>query len=438
MDFLIIGNGFDIAHNLPTKYTEFLSFCQNYDEKNPVTNIAELNKEFSIFIEHNIWLKYFLKLTGLYLHRAVNKTWIDFEKEVSEIIQIIENDLPEIKRDHRSKDPNGFTFKQHGTWRTGKLECFLSGFGEYNTVYHTYALSAENVTDLNSFIEYLYVQLRKFARAFEIYCLKINQTDTNEPIIFSERGMQIKKVEAERVSYWKQICGAEEHHYDNVDKLKLMRDEADDRYNHLMSEVRPIDYLSMGRFAYVLSFNYTDTYERLYGDSKTKYCYIHGKAQENKERTNLILGIDDNLSDGKESSNFQCVKFKKYYQRILFKTGSEYKDWLALGPKQLPSTNYVHIVGHSLDRTDHDVLYEFFSDKRFRIIVYYYSQKDFEDKIQNVIRLLAYNGGNGRNELIRRVHGQQWTIKFAYLYDEKEGLFKAPAAIVEEPEKVKV
>lgn len=438
MDFLIIGNGFDIAHNLPTKYTEFLNFCRNYDEKAPVSNIAEHNKEFSEFIEHNIWLKYFLKLTWISLHKEVNKTWIDFEKEVSEIIKIIESNLPEIRHNYSSKDPNGFTLNYHEMRITGKLDSFLSGFGKYDAVYHSYALSAENVTDLSSFLEYLYDQLRKFARAFEIYSLKINQIDINESIIFSERGVQIKKAEAERVSYWKQICGAEEHHYDNVDKLKQMRDEADDRYNHLMSEVRPIDYLSVGRFAYVLSFNYTDTYERLYGDSKTKYCYIHGKAQENKERTNLILGIDDNLSDGKESSNFQCVKFKKYYQRILFKTGSEYKDWLALGSKQLPSTNYVHIVGHSLDRTDHDVLYEFFSDKRFRIIVYYYSQKDFEDKIQNVIRLLAYNGGNGRNELIRRVHGQQWTIKFAYLYDEKEGLFKAPAAIVEEPEKVKV
>ena len=203
-----------------------------------------------------------------------------------------------------------------------------------------------------------------------------------------------------------------------LDKFRL-----DNRYYCLMSDIHPIDYLSMGRFSFVLSFNYTNTFERLYGDEKTKYCYIHGKAQENKECTNLILGIDDNLSNGDESRNFQCVRFKKYYQRIIFKTGAEYKDWLTAVAN---TENYVHIVGHSLDCTDYDVLYEFFSDSQFKIIVYYYNDKDFEEKIQRVIRLLAYKGGNGRDELIKRVHGKDWSIKFVYQYDETDGLFKAP------------
>lgn len=435
MDFLIIGNGFDIAHNLPTKYANFLDFCQNYDEKGPVSHLPELNKEFHMFLTNNVWLKYFLDLMP---DLESEKTWIDFEKEIAEVVRGIEFKNWEIKCMYYMNAPSEITLELRSRIKPEKCLRFISFFCDYDIERDKYIFRTDDIVDVDSFVKFIYLQLRDFTRAFEIFCLKINQTDVNKPIIFSERGAQIKKAKAERDSYWKQAHDAEEHHYDNVDALKQMRDQANDRYIDLMSETRPVDYLSMGRFTYVLSFNYTDTYERLYGDSKTKYCYIHGKAQENKDRTNLILGIDDNLSDGKESSNFQCVRFKKYYQRILFKTGSEYKDWLALGPKQLPSTNYVHIVGHSLDRTDHDVLYEFFSDKRFRIIVYYYSPKDFEDKIQNVIRLLAYNGGNGRDELIRRVHGRQWTIKFAYLYDENEGLFKAPSAIVEELKKVEV
>ena len=27
MNILVIGNGFDLAHELPTKYTDFLKFC---------------------------------------------------------------------------------------------------------------------------------------------------------------------------------------------------------------------------------------------------------------------------------------------------------------------------------------------------------------------------------------------------------------------------
>ncbi|NSG66037.1 AbiH family protein [Blautia wexlerae] len=28
MNILLIGNGFDLAHNLPTTYNHFLNFCQ--------------------------------------------------------------------------------------------------------------------------------------------------------------------------------------------------------------------------------------------------------------------------------------------------------------------------------------------------------------------------------------------------------------------------
>jgi hypothetical protein len=179
----------------------------------------------------------------------------------------------------------------------------------------------------------------------------------------------------------------------------------------------------MSKFDCILSFNYTNTYERLYGSDKTQYCYIHGKAQEKRNETNLIFGIDDDLPRGEESNNFKLIRFKKYYQRIIFKTGSEYRDWLNPQDNQTTSQNYVHIVGHSLDVSDYDVLYEIFSNQSFKIIVYYYCSEDFEDKVQKVIKLLAYKGINGRDELIRRVHGIQWSIKFVNQYDGIEGLF---------------
>lgn len=357
MDFLIIGNGFDLTHRLKTRYVDFLKYCRDYDTNNPVSALPKLNEEFRIFLANNVWLKYLFDLVP---DLESDKTWIDFEKEIAEVIQGIEGKPWQIECMHHINAPNEMVLKLLPSITPEKCLRFITLFCDYDEERDKFVIHNDDIVDIDSFVEFIYLQLRDFTRAFEIYCLKINHTDVNEPIIFSERGVQIKKAEAERIFYWKQARNAEEHHHDNLDELRRIRDEATGRHIDLMSEAHPIDYLSMGRFEYVLSFNYTDTYERLYGDSKTKYCYIHGKAQENRDRTNLILGIDDKLSDGKESSNFQCVRFKKYYQRIIFRTGSEYKDWLALGPKHLPSVNYVHIVGHSLDRTDHDVLYEFF------------------------------------------------------------------------------
>lgn len=32
MEILLIGNGFDLAHELPTQYVDFLDFCEKLEE----------------------------------------------------------------------------------------------------------------------------------------------------------------------------------------------------------------------------------------------------------------------------------------------------------------------------------------------------------------------------------------------------------------------
>lgn len=436
LNFLIIGNGFDLTHGLPTGYIDFLRYCQDYDKNSPVSSAAELNEEFGLFIENNIWLKYFLDVvTDL----KSTRTWIDFEKEIAEVIKGIELGNWQVKCVQYINAPSETTLEPLSPVKSEKFLKFISNFSDYDKEYDRYIISVDVISDMDSFVKFIYLQLRGFTRAFEIYCLKINEMQMPDSIISFERDKAIKKAKLDRDCYRNQARLAVGPMRGKVDELERLAEEADKTLSSLITKISTVDYLCMSKFSCVLSFNYTNTYERLYGNEKTHYCYIHGKAQENSEKSNLILGIDDSLPRGDESKNFKCVRFKKYFQRIVFKTGAEYKEWLDLLPALAnTSTIYVHIVGHSLDRTDHDVLYEFFADKRCKIIVYYYSPKDFEDKIQKVIQLLAYKGMNGRDELIRRLYGNQWSIKFSYLYDETDGLFKAPTAIVDEFKKVEV
>ena len=62
MDFLIIGNGFDLTHRLKTRYVDFLKYCRDYDTNNPVSALPKLNEEFRIFLANNVWLKYLFDL----------------------------------------------------------------------------------------------------------------------------------------------------------------------------------------------------------------------------------------------------------------------------------------------------------------------------------------------------------------------------------------
>ena len=118
MNILVIGNGFDLAHGLPTKYTDFLKFVEvinqvieiknnddisNLDWRGINQQIKELikinmgNVRNNIFsqgqvwrelLEDNFWIEYFLQCL---MYQKEN--WIDFESEISKIIQSLDNDM---------------------------------------------------------------------------------------------------------------------------------------------------------------------------------------------------------------------------------------------------------------------------------------------------------------------------------------------------------
>ncbi len=72
----------------------------------------------------------------------------------------------------------------------------------------------------------------------------------------------------------------------------------------------------------VLSFNYTNTYERLYGNSEVEYDYIHGKIniEHDIETCDLALGIDEYLTGERKDQDNEYIEFKKFYQRIFKRT----------------------------------------------------------------------------------------------------------------------
>lgn len=112
MKILVLGNGFDLDHNLPTNYMDFLNFC-NYvlDMDNPNSPMikklkpkqiryAEVLKTcepvkntFVAFLKNNHLLSYFNAKTA-----TKGENWIDFEREIKSIVnefKVIELKLKE-------------------------------------------------------------------------------------------------------------------------------------------------------------------------------------------------------------------------------------------------------------------------------------------------------------------------------------------------------
>ena len=174
-------------------------------------------------------------------------------------------------------------------------------------------------------------------------------------------------------------------------------------------------------FDYVLSFNYTNTYERIFKEKiteKTEICYLHGKAKKDATKNcNLVLGIDEYLPEDEKNTQLTFLPFKKFYQRIYKCTDNSYSKWIDHIHKRNPSGDPVdkfelHIFGHSLDVTDKDILRKFILNQNVQTKIYYHrkdedDKSDFSSKIKNLIKIM------GQDELIRRTGGgSKNTIEF--------------------------
>lgn len=110
----------------------------------------------------------------------------------------------------------------------------------------------------------------------------------------------------------------------------------------------------------VVTFNYTNTFELLY--NKENVLHIHGKLD-----SEIVLGINPDSKDELTDLDTTSIKFIKYYQRIIYKTDREYQKFIddikqIHDSKKSFSSQSINVVvsGHSLDRTDEDIIKELF------------------------------------------------------------------------------
>lgn len=367
MNLLIIGNGFDIAHGLPTKYINFLEYIEdflNYKENNSnisetdrLSYIKELEKtntatynEFYSLVNDNYWINYFIYLKS---ENLLDEGWIDFEKEISRIVQVLDSvrtkTLIQLKNDINILD----IIVRQNDYEI--LEPF------FHNVQKEIRINDLPYNDYFKKVKKILIQdLKRLIRGLEIYL-----------------STYVESIETSKISY--------------IDKLEIDK---------------------------VLSFNYTKTYELLYCNNKTvDFDYIHGKADLNHtiDTTNIVLGIDEYLDDYQKNNDNEFVQFKKFYQRILKNTGSLYNDWLdsyniqrqrfVKAPDMQPKLN-VYIIGHSLDITDKEILNSIILSDETTVTIFHHSVEALEDQISNLVKII------GQEELIKRTYGKNQKIKF--------------------------
>lgn len=258
----------------------------------------------------------------------------------------------------------------------------------------------------------------------------LSQRQLNVLALFLEKmdsssGMATHVWKKEEIDFWKQKLLEDLNKLTRALEIYLSDYISNFMLGNGLPDIKNLPYLDK-----ILSFNYTCTYQRIYGEHPfLEFDYVHGKAvlRNDIQSTNMVLGIDEYLEGDARDKDLEFIEFKKFFQRIHKETGGLYEGWLeeiqsekkiyeisaivkenGIVKKHHRVVKYhkVFIFGHSLDITDKDILRKFILNENVKIIIFYTDKEDYKKKIINLIKII------GQDELVKRTGGKNKTIVF--------------------------
>nr|WP_205397360.1 AbiH family protein [Streptococcus lutetiensis] len=153
--------------------------------------------------------------------------------------------------------------------------------------------------------------------------------------------------------------------------------------------------------AKVLTFNYTDTANRLFGIPEENTHFIHGRidfARKQKSINTMVFGIEDkeDKEDKTENINPDLISYQKFYQRIIKETGSDYRKFFENPKDSGKSVDDMNIVvfGHSVDPLDKEIFKKCFKlaeerGGKYKFIFNYYDEKAKREIVKNLTIILG-------------------------------------------------
>ena len=390
MKILIIGNGFDLAHYLPTAYAHFMGVMKAIEQlpegKTEVTYddlFAGLEKENEFFfgrtreiydgdnmrfdvkkiyelkenLKNNKWYSFFK------MHMEIN-TWIDFEERIKKLLISINSlriKFDKVKADH------------------GHCSRMITDFAKDNE--KILFLDNDNIVDLI---------------CFDIFVGK-DYTNINE--IFSKKssvGGHIRFIDF--ICIFKNLI-SDLNGFSNIfsEYLLVVVGSFSPKQIFLFNKIKSWFHdstwtNSMEDLKRVYSFNYTSTLIGFYKELdflKERFYFLHGQVG-NPEK-NIVLGVDS-IEEG-FLSEYNLYGFLKYHQKLMNNT-----DYLFLSEDELLMSDLgfsgeyleINIWGHSMDVSDSDYIKEIFNfDRNFvRVKIFYFGSAKF-DLLANLLKIVG-------------------------------------------------
>lgn len=367
-NILVIGNGFDIAHGLYTKYIDFYNFC------NAIKVAANNGIEIRSRIKEEL-LKVKFKASTINIIDKINNDTLE------KMVNICENNywINNIEKRNLSNDPYWCDIEGIIADEISKLSYIANNFNDRTSRFNK--------------------TLNENSEIVEMYDKVIQQFETDSWKVLIYKFKEKLLLDLNDLTWMLEIY------------LSKFLNRKSKTYKFF--ETLDIDY--------IINFNYTDTYNKLY-KKNTPTHFIHGKIRnDDKGLTRMVFGIGDRINE--DDNNYEFIEFQKYYQRIIHKTGNNYAKWLDNN-----EIMNIFIFGHSINEVDGDVIKKLITRDHTIVYIYYYNQEALNSIVANLVKILGkdmiidYTDKNKIVFLLNDINNPVNTFKDTSIINNKESV----------------
>lgn len=388
---LVVGNGFDIALDLPTKYTAFMRHLLMYRcmiKELPMPEIEADDKLYKQFAEkmENWRNGYINEETG-----RIDKVLFDDTLFRNSLILILI-----FKFNHKELSRSKSYLSNEGNQNShDEVTIYPKSKNEKN-----FSEEAINGSEINWFnLEEILFEISKD----EMYQKTINEIDIeiDNSCVSSMYLKNFKNKNYDELKNGLIFLKASLSIYLDCVKDIYLNNPSKQTLDIFKKICNILEYQenSSNKYSKIISLNYTNAAERLF---KIPTNYPHGKINnDNPEKSKIVLGYYDNSTDNNFDTSF--LEFQKFYQRILLGTG-KYEELES-------KTQYIDFYGFSCDPADSELINTLLKNckqiKRIRVFCY-------KDKGQYIINLIKCIG---RERILDLTN--QGTLEFILIHEQE-------------------
>ncbi|PTX64001.1 abortive infection AbiH-like protein [Kordia periserrulae] len=376
---IIAGNGFDLAHGLPTSYNHFMdAFWRDLKystEDQLIQKLIHLESDYGEFLSEKSILNFksFKEALKKYIHN--NERYFHGISIKNYTICIANNKPP-----YDIISIQIFKFKNDFFRELNETQSIQNWVDVENEYYQSLKNICKNgvlkARQKRANIVKLHQEFEQVKKLFIRY-LKKNVIDEYKIESDYHDGKLLEIFQ----------------HYSRYDsKLKISKEFSDVNDFHQVNEMvmGSNEFLMRSLIVtYVLNFNYTNTFEKYKKLMKKNNIILHVNHIHGELNNNLVFGFGDEMDeDYKLIEDMDDNEYLRYFKSFQYSQNSNYKDVL----RYIDSEKFqVIIMGHSCGLSDRVLLNTIFEHDNCRSIKVFYHQKEdgtdnYTETIQNISR----------------------------------------------------